>query len=68
MLTKTQIVLFIYDELIHKRKINTTTVLGEFHISLRTFRRYISEINVYFSNFYKNEEIKYNRSEKHFYI
>ena len=68
MPSKTQIVLFIYDELIHGRKLNTNTILGEFQISLRTFRRYISELNAYFANFYKNTTIKYNRLEKYFYI
>ena len=68
MLTKTQVVLFIYDELIHGKKIHTNSIIGEFNISLRTFRRYISEINAYFANFYKNTIIKYNRSEKYFYL
>ena len=68
MLTKTQVVLFIYDELIHGKKIQTNSIIGEFNISLRTFERYINEINVYFANFYKNQIVKYDYINKYYYI
>ena len=57
---KDQIILYIYDELIHGRDILRNQILGEFNISLRSFRRYISTINVYLSNFYKSQEVIYD--------
>ena len=37
------------------------SVLAEFNISSRTFRRYISEINSFLYNNYKNQVVKYSK-------
>lgn len=37
------------------------SVVAEFNISERTFRRYIADINAYFCNQYKNYSIVYQR-------
>ena len=66
MLVKSQHILFIFDALIHGKTITTNEIIGMFNISNRTLTRYISEINSYFSNFYINKEVKYDRSEKVF--
>ena len=63
MLVKTQVVLYIFNELIEGRKIYMEEIVHEYEISIRTFRRYIGEINIYLSNFNKFKQIKYNNKE-----
>lgn len=64
MISKSQIILFIYDELTSKRVIKTNDIIFKYNISSRTFRRYIAETNAYLYNNYKNECIIYNSDEK----
>ena len=52
MISKSQVVLYIYDVLIRGGKIKTSEILNKFEISLRTFQRYIAEINDFFFNLY----------------
>ena len=54
---KSQIVLYIYEKLLLKEKVTTNELLGEFDVSVRTIRRYISEINAYLFNFNKGKEV-----------
>ena len=68
MLVKTQHVLFIFDELTNGKKIRSREIIDQFGITPRTFARYISEINCYFFNFFKYKEVKYDRSEKVYYL
>lgn len=68
MLLKTQVVLYLFDELSNGRKIYLQEVLSEFGMSIRTFRRYISEIQAYFTNFIKQKLIKYSMKEKTYYL
>lgn len=42
--------------------------MAEFNISIRTFRRYISEINAYLSNQFMNEEVVYDFKERTYKI
>lgn len=68
MISKSQVVLYIYDTLIRGGKIRTSEILNKFEISLRTFQRYIAEINDFFFNLYINKSIKYDYEEKYYYI
>lgn len=44
------------------------SVLAEFNISVRSFRRYISEINIFLNNNFKNQYIKYKKSTNKYYL
>lgn len=68
MVVKSQIVLYIYDELINNKPLKMDEVLALFNISVRTFRRYISEINAFFCNNYINKEIMYDYKNQYYYL
>ena len=61
---KTQVVLYMYDKLIHGSGFSLDEVVTMFKISERTFRRYISEINCYFINNYIFKQIIYLHKDK----
>ena len=61
MVNKCQVVLCIYDALLKEGELLMDSVLAEFNISSRTFRRYISEINSFLYNNYKNQVVKYSK-------
>lgn len=60
MIVKSQIILYMYDELINNREIKMNEIIALYDISVRTFRRYISEINSYLCNNYKNQIVVYD--------
>ena len=60
MINKSQSVLYIYDELINNKEIRLEDIINKYNISIRTFRRYISEINIFLANNYKNQSILYD--------
>lgn len=60
MIVKSQIILYMYDELINNREIKMNEIIALYDISVRTFRRYISEINSYLCNNYKNQTVVYD--------
>lgn len=60
MIVKTQIVVYMYDALINGEELCMDEILNEYNISVRTFRRYISEINSFLSNNYKNKTVTYD--------
>ena len=62
MIIKSQIILYIYDQLINGKEIKMNEILALYNISVRTFRRYISEINSFLYNNYKNQEVVYNHT------
>ena len=64
MINKSQSVLYIYDELINNKEIRLEDIINKYNISIRTFRRYISEINIFLANNYKNQSIQYDLKEK----
>lgn len=68
MLVKTQVVIYMYDELINNRHINMDQIMSEYEISVRTFRRYISEIQSYLFNFHKSKIVKYSMRDKCYYL
>ena len=63
MEVKSQVVLRIYDDLMNNKKIYMNEVLAEYKISKRTFYRYISEINIFLCNNFKNQAVYYHRSD-----
>ena len=67
MVVKTQVVLYIYDLLINGKEVEMEYILNKFNISIRTFRRYISEINSFLCNNFKLEVVSYDKS-KNIYV
>ena len=68
MISKSQVVLYIYDTLIKGGKIKTNEILNKFEINLRTFQRYIAEINDFFFNNFINCSVVYNYEYKYYYL
>ena len=68
MISKSQVILYIYDTLIRGEKIKTNEIINEFEISLRTFQRYIAEINDFFFNNFMNYYVKYDYELKYYYL
>lgn len=68
MYIKSQLVLYIYENLYDKKTVKTEDIMAEFNVSMRTVRRYISEINSYLRNFNKNKEVHYSRSKKSYVL
>lgn len=64
MLMKSQIILYIYDKLLEEKKLYSNEIIGEFGMSTRTFRRYISETQAFLTNFNKHKIIKYSMKDK----
>ena len=59
-MNKSQIVLMIYDRLNKGEQILLVEIMNEFDISLSTFRRYISEINIFLSDTYQSKVVYYD--------
>ncbi len=68
MLSKSQIILYIYDVLLSNKEITINDVMNKYGISTRTFRRYISEINSFLCNNYRNQSIIYDSKRKCYYL
>lgn len=66
--TKTQTCLYIYEQLLTVGYVEIDTIYTKFDLQSKTIMRYINEIRAYLSNFYKNQEIKYNRSKRQYYL
>ena len=50
----------IYDRLNNGEQILLVEIMNEFDISLSTFRRYISEINIFLSDTYQSKVVYYD--------
>lgn len=61
---KSQVVLFLYDELLQGHTINIDAVTTDYEISTRTFMRYISDIRAYLSNFNIAKELVYDTKKR----
>jgi hypothetical protein len=61
--SKTQAVLFIYENLKEKGQISKADVLSELEISDLTFKRYVSELRSYLMNFNCPAELLYLKKE-----
>ena len=67
-MNKCQAVLIMYDKFLSGEKIYLNQIMNEFGISLPTFRRYISEINVFLCDTYKNQIIVYDYKDNCYYL
>ena len=67
-LVKTQICLYLYEELLTIGYFNSDQIKKKFNLENKTFHRYINEIRAYLLNFYKGCEIIYNREKQRFYL
>ena len=64
MVLKTQIVLYMYDKLLSGKGFTVAEIISNFNISERTFRRYVSEINCFLANNYKEQQVGYSNDKK----
>ena len=67
-MNKTQAILYLYDVLLNGGRIYLEEAMVNFDISLSTFRRYISEINIFLCNTYKNQAVYYDYKENCYYL
>lgn len=67
-LNKSQIILHMYDLLIRSKGINMNDYINKYKISVRTFQRYIAEINAFLYNQYKYQVINYDYENKVYYL
>ena len=65
---KSQVILFMYEKLLLEKELSSAEVKEKFELEDKTFYRYIQEIRAYFSNFYKNEVIRYSKSKGKYYL
>lgn len=63
-LVKTQVCIYIYEELLNNKYIDIEDVKNKFNLENKTFFRYINEIRSYLYNFYKGREIVCVRSKQ----
>ena len=68
MVVKSQIILYIYDKIINGKSFTMDEIINEFNISIRTFRRYIAEINAYLCNNFRNEMIVYDYKKSCYFL
>ena len=67
-LNKAQIILKMYDSLIHNEIVNMNDYINNYKISVRTFQRYIAEINAFLYNEFKNQVVNYDYDNKTYYL
>ena len=67
-MNKTQAVLYLYYYLQQDKSIYLDEVMNDFAISLSTFRRYISEINIFLSDTYQNKVVYYDYFLNSYYL
>lgn len=68
MIIKIQIILYMYDDFINGKKIAINDIINKYEISIRTFQRYIAELNAFLFNKYKNQVIVYDYENKEYYL
>ena len=67
-MNKTQVILYLYDFLLNGGRIYLEETMVNYDISLSTFRRYISEINIFLCNTYKNQVVYYDYKDNCYYL
>lgn len=67
-LNKSQIILKMYDSLIHNEIVNMNDYINNYKICVRTFQRYIAEINAFLYNEFKNQVVNYDYENKTYYL
>ena len=54
-------ILYIYDKLLQGEEVYMETIINDLNISVRTFRRYISDIKTFLYDNFKNQTIAYSK-------
>lgn len=67
-LNESQIILKMYDSLIHNEIVNMNDYINNYKMSVRTFQRYIAEINAFLYNEFKNQVVNYDYENKTYYL
>lgn len=65
---KSQLVLLLYNELCSEQGVNMDEFMNEHNIALSTYRRYISDINIYLSDTFSGKSVVYITAEKKYKI
>ena len=68
MIIKSQVVLYMYDLLINGNEFTMSEIITLYNISIRTFRRYIAEINNFLYEQYKQKEVIFSKERGTYYI
>ena len=68
MIIKSQVVLYMYDLLINGDEFAMNEIITLYNISIRTFRRYIAEINNFLYEQYKHKEVIFSKERGTYYI
>ena len=58
----------MYDRLIEGKEFKADEILSLYKISIRTFRRYIAEINDFLYEQFKGREVVYSKDRKTYYL
>ena len=58
----------MYDSLIHNEIVNMNDYINNYKMSVRTFQRYIAEINAFLYNEFKNQVVNYDYENKTYYL
>ena len=65
---KSQVLMYMHEQLLVKKELNSFEIKEKFELSNKTFYRYIQEIKAYYSNVYKTERLYYSKSNKKYYL
>ena len=58
----------MYDLLIEGKEISMNDIISVYKISIRTFRRYIAEINNFLYEQYKHKEVIFSKERGTYYL
>lgn len=58
----------MYDSLIEGREFTMDEIVSLYRISIRTFRRYVAEINVFLYEQFKGKEVVFSKERKTYYL
>lgn len=67
-LVKTQVCLYIYEELLENGHVDAEVIKTKYNLSTKTFLRYINELRAYLCNFYRGKQIIYRREKQRYYL
>ena len=66
--SKSQAIVFIYEQLLNNEFITKEDIQSVISISDVTFRRYIQELRAYLVNFNKDYEITFDKKQSHYLL
>ena len=68
MIIKSMIMLYMYDLLIEGNEFTIDEIVSIYNISVRTYRRYIAEINNFLCEQYKQKEVVFSKEKRTYYL